>query len=180
MSTLLSQLIFVSKWKWWQTTDCLLGTDNWHKGSNGPLCQLSVPRRQSVVEQWPSSRSHLMDQERIRSGWWFSQICVNVLSSIQCFYCWLGSRNSTTTTTVLRPFFRDHPGEPVPEQNFWTLWCKGRLTEADTLTIWTGATPSGLSSAHLHLACKKTCSDYLQWFLSIRPSKTYSNYRKAD
>jgi len=24
----------------------------------------------------------------------------------------------TTTTTVLRPFFRDHPGEPVPEENF--------------------------------------------------------------
>jgi len=28
--------------------------------------------------------------------------------------------------------FRDHPGEPVPEENFWTLWCKGRSTEADT------------------------------------------------
>jgi len=46
--------------------------------------------------------------------------------------------------------FRDHPGEPVPEENFWTLWCKGRLTEADTLTIRLGATPSRLSSAHLH------------------------------
>jgi len=57
---------------------------------------------------------------------------------------------TTTTTTVLRPFFRDYPGEPVPEENFWTLWCKGRLTEADTLTIWLGATPSGLASAHLH------------------------------
>jgi len=55
-----------------------------------------------------------------------------------------------TTTTVLRPFFRDHLGEPVPEENFWTLWCKGRLTEADTSTIWLGATPSGLTSAHLH------------------------------
>jgi len=32
------------------------------------------------------------------------------------------------TTTVLWPFFRDHPGEPVPKENFWTLWCKGRLT----------------------------------------------------
>jgi len=51
-------------------------------------------------------------------------------------------------TTVLWPFFRDHPGELVPEQNFWTLWCKGRLTEADTPTM--GATPSRLSSAHLH------------------------------
>jgi len=33
------------------------------------------------------------------------------------------------TTTILRPFFRDHPGELVPEENFWTLWCKGRLTD---------------------------------------------------
>jgi len=31
------------------------------------------------------------------------------------------------TTTVLRPFFQDHPGEPAPEENFWTSWCKGRL-----------------------------------------------------
>jgi len=28
--------------------------------------------------------------------------------------------------------FPDHLGEPVPEENFWTLWCKGRLSEADT------------------------------------------------
>ena len=53
-------------------------------------------------------------------------------------------------TTILRPFFRDHPGEPVPEENFWTFWCKERLTEADTPTIWLGATPSGLTRAHLH------------------------------
>jgi len=47
--------------------------------------------------------------------------------------------------------FPDHPGEPVPEENFWTLWCKGRLTEADTPTIRMGATPSGLvTSAHLN------------------------------
>jgi len=56
----------------------------------------------------------------------------------------------THTTTVLRPFFRDHPVEPVPEENLWTLWCKGRFTEADTLTIRLGAIPSGLTSAHLH------------------------------
>jgi len=53
------------------------------------------------------------------------------------------------TTTVLRPFFWHHPGELVPEENFWTLWCKERLTEADTPTIRLGATPSGLTSAHL-------------------------------
>jgi len=54
------------------------------------------------------------------------------------------------TTTVLQPFFRDYLGETVPEENFWTLWCKGRLTEADTTTIRLGATPSGLTSAYLH------------------------------
>ena len=55
-----------------------------------------------------------------------------------------------SATTVLRTFFQDHPGEQVPEVNFWTLWCKGRLTEADTPTIGLGATASGLTSAHLH------------------------------
>ena len=53
------------------------------------------------------------------------------------------------TTAILRLFFRDHPAEPVPEESFWTLWCKGRLTEADTLTIRLGATPSRLTTAHL-------------------------------
>jgi len=51
---------------------------------------------------------------------------------------------------VLQPFFRDHPRKPVPEENFCTLWWKGRLTEADTPTIQLGATPSGLTNAHLH------------------------------
>ena len=55
-----------------------------------------------------------------------------------------------TTTTILRPFFQDDPGELVPEENFWTLWRKGRLTEADILIIQLGATPSGLTIAHLH------------------------------
>jgi len=50
--------------------------------------------------------------------------------------------NNNHTTTVLQHFFRDHPGEPVPEENFWTLWCKGRLTEADTPTIRLGGTLS--------------------------------------
>ena len=54
------------------------------------------------------------------------------------------------TTTVLLPFFRDNPGQPVLEENFWTSWCKGRLTEADTPIIRLGATPSRLNSAHLH------------------------------
>jgi len=40
------------------------------------------------------------------------------------------------------PFSGTTQGEPVPEENFWTLWCKGKLTEADTPTIRLGATPS--------------------------------------
>jgi len=50
-------------------------------------------------------------------------------------------KSTTTITTVLWPFFWDHPGEPVPEESFWTLWCKERLTEADTPTIRLSATP---------------------------------------
>jgi len=64
-------------------------------------------------------------------------------------WCILKPWSMHTHTTVLRPFFWDNPGEPVPEK-FWTLRCKGRLTEADTLTIRPGATPSGPTSAHLH------------------------------
>jgi len=31
-------------------------------------------------------------------------------------------RNDNNTTTILRPFFRDHPDQLVPEENFWTLY----------------------------------------------------------
>jgi len=68
--------------------------------------------------------------------------CINV--------CHSSKPQRHTHTTVLQPFFQDHPGEPVAEENFLALWCKGRLTEADTSTIRLGATPSGLISAHLH------------------------------
>jgi len=71
---------------------------------------------------------------------------------LPCNFCFSSGRSTprTTTTTVLRPFLRDHPGEPVPEENFWTIWCKGILTQADTPTNRMGATPSRLTSAHLH------------------------------
>ena len=35
-------------------------------------------------------------------------------------------------------------------ENFWTLWCKGRLRQADTVTIRLATTLTGLTSAHLH------------------------------
>jgi len=55
------------------------------------------------------------------------------LSTEAFFICFITT--TTTTTTVLWPYFWDHPGGPVPEENFWTLWCKGIFTEADTPTI---------------------------------------------
>jgi len=51
----------------------------------------------------------------------------------------------------------------VPEENFWTLWCKGRLTEADTPTIRLGATPSGLNSECPPPASCLQCSDVVGW-----------------
>ena len=77
----------------------------------------------------------------------------SVATCMQCMKCCSIHHHHHHVTTVLWPFFWDHPDDPVPEENFWILWCKGRLTEADTLTIlpiWLGATPSGLTSVHLH------------------------------
>jgi len=60
--------------------------------------------------------------------------------------------NIVDDSTTPQPFYGSFSwGETVPEENFWTLWCKERLTEADTPTIRLDATPSGLTSAHLHL-----------------------------
>jgi len=48
-------------------------------------------------------------------------------------------------TTTSQPFYG-----PFSRTTWVSWWCKGRLTEADTPTIWLGTTPSGLTSAHLH------------------------------
>jgi len=91
--------------------------------------------------------------------WKVTQSCPFVVSYNYVFVMWLtvfwcnmynDMQPPHRTTTILWPFFRDHTGELVPEENFWTSWCKGRLTEASTPTIRLGATPSGLTSAHLH------------------------------
>jgi len=48
-----------------------------------------------------------------------------------------------TCTTVIWPFFQDHPGEPVSEEIFWTIVVQGKITEAQTdhpdghHSIWT-------------------------------------------
>jgi len=39
-----------------------------------------------------------------------------------------------THTTVLRPFFQDHPGEPVPEEYFWTFMVQGKINHHQLCT----------------------------------------------
>jgi len=65
-------------------------------------------------------------------------------------YLWIFTVLVYTPQPFYSPFSRTTQGESVSEENFWILWCKGRLMEADTPTIQLGATPSGLTSAHLH------------------------------
>jgi len=93
-------------------------------------CRLGDKKRMRLIKNVYGKGSLLEQVEKKTKGYWLS--------------------HTTHTTTVLRPFYRDHLGEPVPEENFWTLWYKGRLTEADTPTIRLGTTRSGLTCAHLH------------------------------
>ena len=106
-----------------------------------------------LTSQLMICRDALMTMVSIDNNNQDNNVIISVKNPVQRAFCAFPRQSldrTTTTTTVLRPFFRDHPGEPVPEENFWTLWCKGRLTEADTSTIRLCATPSGLISAHLH------------------------------
>jgi len=70
----------------------------------------------------------------------------NVRQPVTSYLC---SVVTHSHTTVLRPLFRDHPGEPVPQEEifFWTKFMvQGKITEADTPTIRLRATPSRLIS----------------------------------
>ena len=129
-------------------------------GSLGPFESTSRTASWSVQKLLQRSRLRLINRptKRLRYSicsnrphslvlWWG---LIMIIITIIIINIMITSTPHHHTTTVLRPFFRDHPGEPVPEENFWTLWRKGRLTEADTLTIRLGTTPSGPSSAHLH------------------------------
>ena len=73
--------------------------------------------------------------------------CVDEINQVRSsFVTYLHTEGCPHThrhTTVLWPFFRDYPGEPVPEEIFMV---QGKITEADTPTIRLGATPSRLIS----------------------------------
>jgi len=66
----------------------------------------------------------------------------------------LGLLLPSPSTPPPQPFYGPFSGTTrvsrCQKRNLCTLWCKGRLTEAYTETIWLGATPSGLTSVHLH------------------------------
>jgi len=101
----------------------------------------------------------------------------------------------TPTTTVLRPFFQDHPGEPVPEENLWTLWHKGRLTrQTHRLSGWvplhpdravpTSIIPTFFTGQMLFLPpnqqCQSTGGNYC-WLIFLKKSncllyKTVGDY----
>ena len=95
---------------------------------------------------------------------------LNITQQMQTF---ISNRKIPPPPQPFYDFFWDHPGEPVPEEDFWTLWCKGRLTEADTPAIRLGATPSRLTSAHLHYL-----PVFLQaWCPSCRPTNSVKALR---
>ena len=79
----------------------------------------------------PTHEQKKLTRTKIHCCWYHkitaSRLCKTVSARVYCFlnYCIQENGHTDThkhhTTTVLRPFFRDHPGEAVPEENFWTL-----------------------------------------------------------
>jgi len=81
----------------------------------------------------------IMDIKFLHKHWVYHNATASLYKMKQQMQTYFNQHHHTTT--ILRPFLRDHPGEPVPEENFWTLWRKGRLTQADN---W----PSGWAPLH--------------------------------
>jgi len=85
----------------------------WRHPQNWKYITYCIVVRRS--EPWPQVTC--TEKNFVKNGSVVFQICVDRPTDI-----WYNT--TTTTTTILRLFFRDHPGEPVPEENFfWTLWC---------------------------------------------------------
>jgi len=99
----------------------------------------------------------------------FARLLVRALNAASCAICYIQqtvniaislsitctNKHAAVVPPPPQPFYGPFSGTTRVsryQENFWTLWCKGRLTEADTLIIQLGATPSGLTSAYLHHA----------------------------
>ena len=67
--------------------------------------------------------------------WWPGSILIDIINKLPPPH---------HTTTVLRPFFWEQPGELVPGENFWTLRCKGRFAEGE----WETHRPSSWVALH--------------------------------
>ena len=135
------------------------------------LCQVTALRRSGSGHYRTSCQSLTMVSSVTRtlykrntftSGCWNGSTFHCVSFRTKCWHLFTDSQRYLFmslhhhTTTVLRPFFLDHPGEPVPEENFWTLWCKGRFNRgrrtdhpAGHHSIRTNQCPSPLSSMFL-------------------------------
>ena len=69
--------------------------------------------------------------------WWqYNMLCSSSFID-DIMFAWLHNHTHNRFTALF-------PGPPgwagARRENFWTLWCKGKLTEADTLTIRLGTT----------------------------------------
>jgi len=100
--------------------------------------------------QWPSSFSPTANLFRCNFLWMiYLAVSATAVSCPLIIHVDISLLQSITAQTFYGPF-PGPPGWAGARENLGTLWCKGRLTEADTQTIRLGATPSRLSSAHRH------------------------------
>jgi len=130
--------LFQQKWHCivWPRDDRALST----RGQSGP----------EILRQFDSDHQRSAEQGLTPTQ---SYLCLLDLTGNKT-----GQMNRTTATThhnrFTTLFSRPTRVSGCQKTTSGFLWCKGRLTEADTPTIWLGATPSGLTSAHIQL-CEK-------------------------
>jgi len=98
-----------------------------------------------------SSNHHCSDVVHWWTVWWFANVYAITIIITNSHFNLSFIINDNTNIIVTHkhthtPFFRDHPHKPVPKEIFWNFMVQGKITEADTLTIWLGAAPSELIS----------------------------------
>jgi len=81
----------------------------------------------SSAQIWVNSgKQHMVNKTRTLSSFNDTAQTHNIIFSLRDYVLLNDPHNHHNRFTAL---FQDHPDEPVPEENFWTLWCKGRLTD---------------------------------------------------
>jgi len=160
-----------------------------NSGSFAPCCIMCLGMYINTCIYW-STCSTLKLLVRCPRG---HQVCKKFhlySCNLQVFLRLLQTTTTTLQPTVLRPFFRDHPGEPVPEENFWTLWWgkinRGRHTDhpAGHHSIWTNQCPPPPSSPFFYgpdalPAAQPTVSKHWRQLASWESCKSRWNWRMA-